>query len=102
MYSSSSRSASFHAGMSGTGDKASSLEAESAGFNAKVQATASNPNALSMTPNSVLMPYMKSANGNSAADARRQTPSGQLPTMNGSAQSTYNIQNPQFGYRLSI
>lgn len=55
------------------------------------------------TPNSVLQPYMHDPrNGNSAADASRQTPYGQLPSMNGMAPSTYAVKNPNFGTKLNI
>jgi hypothetical protein len=58
----------------------------------------------SFTPNSVLQQYMLSPNnGNSAADAARQTPMGQLPSQNGMAQSTYQAMNPSnYGTRLKI
>jgi len=43
------------------------------------------------------------ANGNSQRDAMRQTPSGQLPSMNGSSESTYQQQNPTaYGTDLGI
>lgn len=59
-----------------------------------------------LTPNSVLSAYehfRNIYNGNSAADASRQTPSGQLPTQNGMSQSTYQARYPgNFGTRLNV
>jgi len=58
---------------------------------------------ISFKPNSVLQQYMPSANGMSATDARRLTPQGMLPSMNGSATDTYNKQNPDtYSTRLAI
>lgn len=39
-------------------------------------------------------------NGNSATDAKRQTPNGQLPSSNGMSQSTYNQLDPSINTRL--
>jgi len=54
--------------------------------------------------NGLNQPYMlSSGNGNSRADASRQTPSGQLPSLNGMSESTYNAINPaSYGMRLDI
>lgn len=45
---------------------------------------------------------LSTGNGNSAADATRQTPNGQLPSMNGSSPDTYSRINPQYGIGLNI
>lgn len=56
------------------------------------------------TPNGLNQPIMlSSGNGNSAEDASRQTPSGQLPSMNGMSRSTYDQINPRsYGLSLNI
>jgi len=84
------RSSSFHLGISGGGPRATSLETAS-----------SRQNALApqgFDPASVLdayqMPGYHPQDGNSAFDAQRQVPSGQIPSPNGSSMSTYNVRNP--------
>lgn len=90
-----SRYGAFNQGMSGGGDIATSMSAASARFMSMV------PHGFN--PNSVLQPYMRSTgNGNSATDAARQTPSGQLPSMNGMSAGTYGAMTPQFGTRLIV
>lgn len=55
------------------------------------------------TPNGLNQPIMLSSdNGNSQKDAARQTPSGQLPSSNGYAQSTYDKIVPQYGMALNL
>lgn len=50
---------------------------------------ATGSQAIGIQRTSVLMPYMKSANGMAASDAARQTPYGEMPTSNGYASNTY-------------
>lgn len=52
-------------------------------------ATGSEASPIGIQRTSVLMGYMKSANGMGAKDAARQTPYGEMPTSNGSALNTY-------------
>lgn len=52
-------------------------------------ATGSQASPIGIERDSVLMGYMKSANGMGTKDAARQTPYGQMPTSNGSALDTY-------------
>jgi hypothetical protein len=55
------------------------------------------------TANGVNQPVMLSAdNGNSQKDAARQTPSGQLPSDNGYAKSTYDKIVPSYGMALNL
>ena len=89
-----SRTGNFASGAIGPSEP-SSLQQASDNFNAK------NPR--NFRPNSVLQPYMLSPNnGNSARDASRQTPNGQLPSPNGMSQSTYQLKDPQMGMNLSL
>jgi hypothetical protein len=72
-----------------------SLQERSEHFNAQ------NPRHFS--PNGLNQPIMLSPNGNSAADAARQTPMGQLPSLNGMSQSTYNqIVPSSYGIDLKV
>lgn len=69
-------------------------------FNAKTRAAVSDPFMETLTPHSVLQPYMKSTNGLGQSDVSRATPQGLLPTRNGSSASTYSLTNPSFGSHL--
>jgi hypothetical protein len=59
-----------------------------------------------LTPHSVLSAYMNfpsPGNGNSAQDAKRQTPGGELPSENGYASQTYSQRFPTtFGTKLDV
>lgn len=72
------------------------LIARAAGFNGQ------NPRGF--TPNGLNQPIMLSpSNGNSTADALRQTPNGELPSQNGMSASTYQKMNPtSYGMSLKI
>lgn len=77
------------------------------GETASLQSRSQSQNALvphKFTPNGLNQPFMLSpSNGNSAADAARQTPSGQLPTSNGMSPSTYQKIVPNtFGMNLNL
>ena len=54
--------------------------------------------------NGLNQPIMLSpVNGNSPEDAARQTPNGELPSMNGSSRATYQQRNPtSYGTALKI
>lgn len=73
-----------------------SLQARAAAFNAK------DPRVFKA--NGLNQPVMMSSvNGNSTADAERQTPNGQLPSMNGMSSSTYQKLNPtSYGTHLGV
>jgi len=72
-----------------------SLQNSSMTFNAKVPGK--------FTANGLNQPIMDSPDGMSARDAKRQTPNGELPSENGSSDSTYTAINPdQFGTALGI
>jgi hypothetical protein len=92
-----SRMAHFAAGATtNTGPtESASLQARAQKFNA------ADPG--KFVPNGVNQPYMLSpGNGNSPADAARQTPTGQLPSQNGMAASTYSKLIPQYGMSLNL
>lgn len=89
-----SRQDSFNQGLGQHPTMPASLQADSARQNAF------NPRAF--VANGLNMPIMHSPNGMSAADATRQTPQGQLPSMNGSSASTYSQINPHYGIGLQI
>jgi hypothetical protein len=92
------RNAEFQAGMSGSPNQPS-LNADSQKQNALAKQAA-------LTPHSVLSAYMNiksPTNGNAPADAARQTPTGQLPSMNGTSPNTYSQLYPtKFGTRLNV
>jgi hypothetical protein len=79
-----------------TPHETATLQARAAAFNQGVPGK--------FTPNGLNQPIMLSpSNGNSAADASRQTPSGELPSMNGMSRSTYDKLNPtSYGLSLNI
>lgn len=76
--------------MTGGGPRATSLEQSAQNFNSKVIGA--------FNPTSVLdayqIPEFHPQNGNSPADVQRQTPGGQIPTLNGISQTTYDALNP--------
>lgn len=85
-----SRTQEFNGGVSGNGEIASSLTNNSMKFMAQVPQK--------FSPNSVLQQYMPDPNnGNDPIAAARQTPNGPIPSMNGSAQSTYGALYKSFG-----
>jgi hypothetical protein len=92
----SGRTAHFNAGMTGTKDVASSMNQP-----AKSDAYTT----MGFHPASVLDASQISGyhpgNGNSAADAARQTPAGQIADQNGSSASTWGALNPSFQTRLA-
>lgn len=92
------RTASFQLGMTGGGPKATTLDQVSARENAEVPRN--------FTPASILDAYQypgyHPVSGNSAFDASRQTPSGQIPTPNAMSQSTWSARNPSLRSRLAI
>jgi len=94
------RSAEFNTGMTGSNNIATSLSTSASDFNAKAAQAIKDPFSESLTPHSVLQPYMKSANGFAQSDASRITPQGLLPSQSGSSASTYARMNPQFGTHL--
>lgn len=99
------RSQEFDTGVKGTGQVSSSLSKESARFNSLVPVGyLGSKFGGTYNPNSVISQYMKDPrNGNSATDAQRQTPSGELPSVNdGFSKSTYEAMNPSFGLGLKI
>lgn len=69
---------------------------------ASARQNVSNPR--TFKANGLNQPYMMDpSNGNSATDASRQTPSGQLPSANGMSASTYHAINPNsYGISLNI
>ena len=85
-----SRTMEFNGGVAGNGEVASSLTNDSMRFMAKVPGK--------FSPQSVLQQYMLDPrNGNSATDAARQTPQGQIPSLNGIAADTASKLYPTFG-----
>lgn len=88
-----SRQAHFATGVVG---ETPSLEKRSLSFNDKVSH--------GFRPNGLNQPFMLSpGNGNSPADAARQTPSGQLPSENGMSSSTYQQLVPHtYGINLNL
>lgn len=100
------RSEEFNTGTMGSTRTTSSLDQDSSAFNSQVPKVFLNsqlgPGTYS--PNSILSQYMKDPrNGNGPLDAQRQTPSGQLPSVNdGFSKETYQAMNPSFGLGLKI
>jgi hypothetical protein len=91
-----SRMAHFTQGASGGVSETASLQASGQQFNA------ANPHGF--RANGLNQQVMLSpGNGNSKADASRQTPNGQLPSMNGDSESTYQQINPtSYGTHLGV
>jgi hypothetical protein len=79
------RTSEFNSGMTGTGQNATLMGQASTAI-------------VKFRPSSALdvlqQPGYHPQDGNSADDAARQTPQGQIPTSNGSAPDTYNAENP--------
>ena len=92
------RTAEFRSGQTGGGPVASSLNQQSVKFNSQIPK--------GFDPGSVLdayqLPNFHPQNGNSAFDASRQTPAGQIPTPNSQSMSTWELRNPQLRSRLAI
>lgn len=92
------RTANFQLGMTGGGPRATSLEQVSLREQSEV------PKGFS--PASILDAYQypnyHPVSGNSAFDASRQTPSGQIPTPNAMSQSTWSARNPSMFTRLAL
>lgn len=91
-----SRMDEFNAGLNSN----STTTATAQMFNAKTKQAITDPFMETLTPHSVLMPYVKSANGFGQSDTSRVTPGGLLPTRNGSSASTYSLTNPSLGTHL--
>lgn len=90
------RSSNFKSGATGNGPY--TLEATSGVFNNKATDAARRPHSVLDLYYGIRSPQ----NGNSDADAARQTPNGQLPTRNGYADSTYNQTNPNFSHVINL
>lgn len=90
-----SRTMAFGQGQTGTpGEVASSLTVDSQRQNAMVPQ--------GFTPQSVLHPYIQSANGMSASDAdRRLVGGGMLKSMNGTSASSYEASRPIVNHVLN-
>lgn len=90
--SASGRTAEFSSGM----NPQSSLEQSATRFNSQVRG---------FSPTSALDAYetpgFHPSNGNSATDAARQHPGGQIPAVNGISQNTYNALTPDIKTRLA-
>jgi hypothetical protein len=90
-----SRKGEFASGASSGPSETASLLQRAARFNSldpgKFQANGLNQQIM-LSPN----------NGNSATDAERQTPGGQLPSSNGMSLSTYNQVTPRYGMSLNL
>jgi hypothetical protein len=93
----SGRTAHFNSGMTGSGNVATSLNPPK---------NSDAYTSLGFHPTSVLDATQISgfhpSDANSAADTARQTPSGQIPGPNGSAQSTYSALTPSYQTRLAV
>jgi hypothetical protein len=82
--------------LSGRPSESSSLQQSAQRFNEQVPGK--------FQANGLNQPFMlSSGNGNSASDAARQTPNGELPSPNGMSASTYSQINPSaYGMSLRI
>jgi hypothetical protein len=90
------RSAEFKTGA--TTGSPYSLQATSNAFNQQSSDAARRPHSVMDLYFNIRSPQ----NGNSDADAQRQTPNGQLPSKNdGYSDSTYNQLNPNFSHTIN-
>ena len=89
------RSADFKSGALGGGPY--TLQATSGAFNDQAASAARRPHSVLDLYYNIRNPD----NGNSPADAKRQTPSGQMPSRNGYADSTYEATHPNFSYNIN-
>lgn len=86
----------FQQGITGGGPTASLLQTQQS----------QNSMVKGFDPSSVLNAYQQPgfhpANGNSASDAKRQLPTGSLPSKNGYSGSTYDMRFPSIPTRLAV